>query len=240
MNEMPVTTPTPPAPTTPPDQTSREDLETQKLAIEADPDFLSRYRDPARNSLLVKQWNDIHQKLHAVEQASPTPAPAHAPPVSLIPLPASPEGEWSPEVVTTVNEYVQSVGTLGMPPEEARRWLHYAGEQLQADPPNPEETVASLKIEWGADFSTKLEAARLATEKLGERFKTDLNATGLGDDVRVIRRMAELGASLVSAAARKRGIEANPHFLDKWKDPELHAKLVADWNRAFQELNPKD
>ena len=54
-DELPVTDPTP--------------LATRKMEIEADPDFLSGHRSPARHVALVAEWNRIFRALHP----EPTP-----------------------------------------------------------------------------------------------------------------------------------------------------------------------
>ncbi len=190
------------------------------------------------HTLAVERMGKLRE---LAESAPPTPAPAEAPPDPLIPLPSLPEGQtWKADDVTAVNHYVQSVTALGMAPEEAGRWFHWALEQVRERPPDPQETLATLREEWGEKFEEQFQAARLATEKMGEGFKAFLNRTEVGNDIRVIKRMAALGASLLPLAKRKRAIETDPDFLTKFKSPERNTALVKEWQDLFKQLHRDD
>jgi len=225
-------------------------LATRKLEIEADPDFLTRHNNPARNAALVKQWNDVFKELNpepppgvdASTEATTAPEGVTEPaPTPLIPLPAVPEGHpgWN---VPTVNTYVTSVGALGMAPEEAGRWVQYTVDQFSKAPPDPVTTLATLREEWGGDFDRNLLAAQLAAQRLPAYVRVLLNQTALGEDPALIRRMATLGAKFVEpwqrGQARKKEIEADKDFTLERNSPR-HAALVAEWNRIFKELHPE-
>ncbi len=232
-------------PTTPeaandrPGQRSVADLEKRKLQIEADPDFLKGDRESPKHQLLVKDWNEVFNKLAERESTPAAPAPEPAP-VPLVAL-ALPEGKTlTADETRAVNAAVAAMQEVGMAPDETGRWLHYIAEQVQADPPDATETEQTLRQEWGDEFDQKFLAARLATQRLGRAFQQFLNATELGNDVRVIKRMASLGASLVPVAKRKREIERDPDFLSKFKNPARNAALVKEWNEVFARLNSRE
>ncbi len=190
------------------------------------------------HSLAVERMGKLRE---VAAQPSPTPATAPEPaPVPLVELALAEGKTLTAEETRAVNAAVLAMQEVGMAPDETGRWFGYIAEQVQADPPDAAETEQTLRQEWGDEFDQKFLAARLATQRLGRAFEQFLNATELGNDVRVIKRMASLGASLVPVAKRKREIEADPDFLDKFKNPARHDELVADWNRALQKLNPRE
>jgi hypothetical protein len=96
-------------------------------------------------------------------------------------------------------EVVTSLGEIAMPAGEVTGWIDYAKSTDPATIPQPEETEATLRQEWGGDFDAKLAAARLAVGRMPRAFAAFLNRTALGDDPKVIRRLAELGAPLREA-----------------------------------------
>jgi hypothetical protein len=39
-------------------------IEARRREIEADPDFLNKFKNPAKNAALVKEWNTLYDELH--------------------------------------------------------------------------------------------------------------------------------------------------------------------------------
>jgi hypothetical protein len=98
-----------------------------------------------------------------------------------------------------VRELATTVAEIGMPAAEVADWIRYAGQTDPATIPQPEETLAQLRQEWGVHYERKLGAALLVAERLPASTRAVLNQSGLGDDPRLIRRLAELGAPLLEA-----------------------------------------
>lgn len=70
-----------------------------------------------------------------------------------------------------------------------------AAEQARLD--REQAGIAALQREWGAAFNDKLAAAKAAVNTLaGDEFAAYLNETRLGNDPRMIKLMAQIGANL--------------------------------------------
>jgi hypothetical protein len=135
-----------------------------------------------------------------------------------------------------VREVTAGLGNLGMAPDETARWLHWASAELQKEPPDPEATIETLRAEWKEDFGKKLLAARAATKRLGPAFEKFLCDTALGDDINVVRKMAELGRPLVEKAEAIERINSGRALWDA-RDPE-HERAVNERARLFKLLYP--
>ncbi len=101
----------------------------------------------------------------------------------------------------TVQEYQAAAVELGFTGTEAMHWLDYYAKSFSRDLPDPEQTLTTLRQEWGADFGRKVNSAILAAQRLPYSVRLHLNESGLGDDPVLIRRMAEIGEQKGMSAA---------------------------------------
>ena len=108
------------------------------------------------------------------------------------------ERQWHTE---TVQEYQAAAVELGFTGTDAMQWLDYYAKSFARPLPDPDETLATLRKEWGPDFERKLNSAWLAAQRLPSSVHLHLNESGLGDDPVLIRRMAEIGEQKGMSAA---------------------------------------
>jgi hypothetical protein len=150
--------------------------------------------------------------LHGADAEPPAPAHPEAPAAPLpFALPALPDGERWHE--PTVRAFHASATALGVSDAETAAWLN-AYAQPAADAPDPSETARTLKQEWGAAYEANLRAARLALERFPVRVQHTVETTDLGNDPRLLRRLAELGRPLLRVTeeiARIRRDAAHPY-----------------------------
>jgi hypothetical protein len=122
-------------------------------------------------------------------------------------------------------------GEIGIGPGEVSTWLKHAAEAAVSEGTDEAETLATLHAEWGGAFEKKLEAARLVTKRIGPAFERQLDETGLGNDPRLIKRLAEVGAPLLEAHDRYMRTKFNPDYPVNRLDHRDHAQAVAEMER---------
>lgn len=123
-----------------------------------------------------------------------------------------------------------------------------------------EEAITALKKEFGTAFENRLEVAKKAVNEFGgDELKTYLNETGLGNDPRLIKAFAKIGAELLEdrmisdKAAHVMGVtpdEAKRQISMKMADNEFksaylsrmhpgHKEAVAEMTRLQELAHPK-
>lgn len=130
-------------------------------------------------------------------QAEPVEATTPDAAALSIALPPAPEGlAWDqPSVDALVDVAIE----LDVPAAEIRTWL----ERFAAHDPetalDQDEAEARLRAMWGEHTPARLAAARLAFQRLPVLVREHILNAGLDNDPDVIKRLAELGAPMVSA-----------------------------------------
>ena len=114
------------------------------------------------------------------------------------------------------------------------------------------EGINALKQEWGAAYDNNLLAARAAVTHFGDDLEMSnyLDETGLGNDPKLIKYLAKVGASLGEDTIKGIGesvdglftpqrakdeilnIQNNPAYVDR-RHPE-HNKLVSEMQKLYQ------
>jgi hypothetical protein len=221
----------PSAPASPPSRTIAQ-LRERKIEIERDPAFWSA-QDFTKNRALVDEYHQVVNQIGDQDAPPPPAAAAAADPV--IPMPAPPDGRrWDAEEVNTA---VAAAERFGMSKTEAAEWAQYIVDASRRPPPDESETLATLRQEWGKDFATKLAAAQAAVAKMPASFRIMLDRTELGNDPRLIRRMAALGADLHTVRGEILKRVSDPqHPVNLGGHPE-HAKAVEELGAMFKTLH---
>jgi len=104
-----------------------------------------------------------------------------------------------------IDGFAAEAHKAGLLPQQAQALMSYynrtaeqeSEEELQARSGSEEESIEALKGEWGEGYQTKLHKAQtVAAQFGGEEFIASLEAQGLGNDVGVIKFLANIGESL--------------------------------------------
>tara|TARA_Y100000593_G_scaffold181_1_gene394 strand:+ start:150 stop:1076 length:927 start_codon:yes stop_codon:yes gene_type:complete len=101
----------------------------------------------------------------------------------------------NPEVEAAILELAHSLGLNNTQASGLINWMNQGSFQAQEQFESSQaESLSSLKDEWGQAFDSKLKDAKAALQIYGdENLVNELNATGLGNNVQLIKAFAEIG-----------------------------------------------
>lgn len=234
-----------PAPLRPVEQMNREQIQHELDTTLIDPEHPLNSSD-ARHEAAVERRRQLVARQEAL---GPEPAPEPPAPekllVELSPVPDVPDFQWDP---AEVNPVVETLDRYGIPRLEIRDFLQEQARRTVAiaqgtlDPGDPETTERALRTEYGARYDDEMVNVRLFVETLPETAKRalyDAAFGGIGNDVAVIKRMAELGKKLRPLAKRRAEIMADPNFFGGQAgfDADKHAALVAEWTGLQRQVS---
>lgn len=106
-----------------------------------------------------------------------------------------PEGMQAGEAEAPLLEKLHELGLNSGQASELVNWMNQGVGVVDEDSQRSQaEALASLKDDWGQAFDTKLKDAKAALQVYGdENLANELNNTGLGNNVQLIRAFAEIG-----------------------------------------------
>ena len=123
-----------------------------------------------------------------------------------------PEGvDENPEAESGMRDIMHKLGLSNQQATGLVNWMNeglvQVGEQGRA---TQEEALSNLKQDWGQAFDTKMNDAKNALSTYGgDSLVEELNATGLGNSVPLIRAFAEIGKGLSENPAMNMGDQRN-------------------------------
>jgi hypothetical protein len=150
-----------------------------------------------------EDWGDFFNKIGRPEE----PAGYEFEPVDL------PEGTPFDEgMLDQFKEIAHNAGLTGKQANELQKWyMEQTGNQFEGMIRNAEDDMANaqtaLRTEWGNAYDQKLnQAMRAIREFGGDRLAEELDATGLGNNVEIVKAFANAGEKIMGDTT----IEGNP------------------------------
>lgn len=128
----------------------------------------------------------------------------------------------------------QHLHKLGLSDKQFRGVMEYyfgtlndaAKAEKNARDASRSQAEQSLKAEWGPKYDAQVELARATLSKFGdEEFVKHMEATGIGNDPRLIKMLQKVGSMMLEDSSRRGG--GDPNF------------LVNDRSKALQEIENK-
>lgn len=209
-----------------------ESAQRQILEIRMDPAHPFNIPNDPRRPFAVKKMERLYETIDRVEN----PKPPEEKPL----LPEIPGVTFD---TPRLNAGVRRMERLGFSHTETGDLLRYIATRTRAiasgkeEMPDRQATEATLKAEWGDGYPRKVLGANLIIETLDYDTRQHLERTQLGNDPRLIRRLAAAGARLLVAFDRKVEIMADPDFFGHLgTNMDRHRALVKELEEITKKL----
>ena len=236
------------------DNLTPEQAQSELATIQGDMDHAYYHRERPDHQPALERVTHLQRVITGESASGGVPPASSATPAAPVEGTPAKEGmvalpaalpEFPPEAHTedgemrwhepTIQEYQAAAVELGFTGTEAMQWLDYYAKSFSRDLPDPEQTLTTLRQEWGAEFERKVNSAILAAQRLPSSVRLHLEESGLGDDPVLIRRMAEIGEQKGMSAAFEQiqKLKEDPAYWDR-HDPR-HKAAVDEMQRLAKQ-----
>ncbi len=154
----------------------------------------------------------------------------------------APEGQE--EVIQRFAEQAHKIGLVPRQAEAMLDFLRSTSEQeseaeIEARQAQEAQAIDALKSEWGEGFQTKLHKAQVVAKQFGgDNFIAELDAKGLGNDVGLIKFLANIGESLNEESFQSEAVSQfrmTPEEAQEKIDTLMASKDHPYWNPEHQD-----
>lgn len=143
-----------------------------------------------------------------------------------------------------INEFKKLAFESNLLPDQAQKMLDWFNDRAsgnmtkaqQEQQSRMEQGWQSLEKEWGAGFEKNIQAAKMVVKEFGNKEVIDyLNETGLGDDPKLVKFLAQIGQNLKEDSFKE---EAVSHLsMTPQEAKKKYTEIMADSNHPYR--NPQ-